>query len=590
MKGRLLCPAPPCDKGEEGNRTRSSFCPAESASKADNIDMELVLISPQGFDFPPDLVAAKMSTHALLQSVQRDTLIVSSDCLGFVSAFEACLNCPCAVDYAWDEQHTEGKSEPAHIAKVYVTDLWKNETTYDQFRIRVRNEAISEKKAKRAVLCNLAVIEAITGWAGVSICKFDIQSGNAIPVQWATYEEISQLFESDRLHMCKQQNTAKAQAIAAAITSTVSKSINEVPSNSADFPGLLTQILSEQLTAAISQLEQGYKQSVEATLGELQQKSDLCSSRIASLKGVIGELEAGQQATLRALGTFGPGMQAGGAVGPRIAQLKKTTEQFWKRIESLYEEIPDRTEGKLPLMLTIDQSGVCTVDNRKRYPLKGLKLLYSADGQARKQLIELEVPASGRSQHPFRFPEDPAKVLSFVICQNDREVSQSVELGLVQDAPLQSAPPKPGIGGAWPSSNLGVGGPSVNVETGAKIGGGINPLGKTGVSRDLYPGSNSGGPVPGLVVPSTAPANSFPAPGISPHDAKKPGALISEISSYDAKKPEAVIPPFASGAPAKGGVSTKPSFGFQQGQSLGLGGPKPKPGPNPGLPIPPPNN
>lgn len=533
--------------------------------------MELVLISPQGFDFPPDLVAAKMSSHALLQFAQKYTLIVSSDCLAFASAFEDSLKCQCVVDYTWDEQHTEAKSEPEHIAKVYLTDMWHKEETYEQFGYRVWNEAISQRKAKRAVLCNLAVIQAITGSSGLSICKFEIQPGNAIPKLWATYEEINQLFESDRFPIYKQQNTAKAQALAAAITSAVSKSISEVHSNSADFPGLLTQILREQLTPVISQLEQGYKESVEAALGELQQKSEVCSSRIASLKGIIGELEAGQQETLRALGTFGPEMRAGGAVGPRIAELKKTIAQFEERIGSLYQDLPDRQAGKPPLTLTIDQSGHCIVDNRKRYPLKRLKLLYSADGQANRQLIEFEAPPSGRSKHPFRFPDDPAKVLSFEVCQNERRVSQLVELGSDQDSSLPSAPLKPGIG-AWGAgmsgAKLGPGGPSV---VNAKSG--TNPLAKGQVSTALFPGPNSGSPVIGSAI-SQKPGQVIASPG--PVNSLIGGAKAGP-------KPGSVIPFTGSGAPAR-----SPDFGFQPGL-LGVGG-KPKQGLGAGPPIPPSNN
>ncbi len=255
------------------------------------------------------------------------------------------------------------------------------------------------------------------------------------------------------------------------------------------------------------------------------------------------------------------------------------------------------------------------MDNRKRYPLKGLKLLYSADGQANRQLIHFEAPPSGQSKHPFRFPDDPAKVLSFVVCQNERRVSQIVELGSDQDARLQPAPAKPGAwGSVKPEAKAGAGVPSaMKVETSAKNGMNAN---KSGVSTVLYQGPNTGGPLPGFPVPPKGgsvvsssgpvipPSNPvIPQPALqipSSSTAPKPGSIVSSAGPGVSKPvippsgpvippSNPVIPqsalqiPSSSSAPKPGAIvsSAGPGvskFAYKPAAPLGFGVSKPKPG------------
>lgn len=394
--------------------------------------MELLLISPLGLDYSPDLVASKFCQHRLLQTAPRE-FYVSSDCLAFASAFQSQLKCIYSVNYDWDEQHTPAKPEPERHKVFHPTD-WTVEETYERFVKRVWEEVYILKLRMRVVLCTSAVIKVISGLDGLSMCKFVVQPGNIQATDRVSYEEISQLFASERFSALKQQNIAKAQAIASVLTPVLAQFLSQIHSDSAAFPPLLTTILTEQITTAVGSLELMYSQTEAATLSELQRKWEGCASKIADLKAVIRGLEEGQQASLAIVQTLGQEKRAGGAVEPRIADLQRTIGQFEGRMKTLYDEIPDQKVKKPPLKLTVSESGQYSVENRKKYALESLELLYTAEAQTQK-LLDFTAPP-GLSLHQVPFPHVTAQVLSFVIKQNGQEVCRPIEF--VLEAPLKS--------------------------------------------------------------------------------------------------------------------------------------------------------
>ena len=147
--------------------------------------MELLLISPLGLDYSPDLVASKFCQHPLLQTAPRE-FFVSSDCLAFASAFQSQLKCIYSVNYDWDEQHTPAKPEPERHKVFHPTD-WTVEETYEQFVERVWKEAHSLKLRMRVVLCTSAVIRVISRLDGLSMCHRSWWTRNDTPwMSWWT--------------------------------------------------------------------------------------------------------------------------------------------------------------------------------------------------------------------------------------------------------------------------------------------------------------------------------------------------------------------------------------------------------------------
>lgn len=454
------------------------------------IEMELLLVNPLGLNYPLDLVVRKFCQQPLLQTALNEFL-VSSDCVDFAFAFQSQLKCPFWVNYLWDEQHSATKQEPAHIDAGYVNEDWIVEETYDQFALRVCTEAQNLKKRKRVVLCSPAVIRVISGLEGLSMCKFKVEPGNIQATDQVYTEDITHWFASERIVILKQQNNTKAQAIATALTPILAQFTGQIHSNSTAFLPLLTRILTEEITAAVDDLERLYDQTAAAVVTELQRKCESYTSKIAGLNAVIRELEAGQQASLAVVQTFEQEMRVGGAVEPRIADLKRTIAQFGSRMEKLYEEIPDQKVKKQPLKLIISESGQCSVENRKPYPLESLELFCSAENQTL-NLLEFTAPP-GLSEYQVPFPSLPAQVLTFVIKQKDQEVCRPIQL-------VSQSSVKPPAVGAKPGAEFKSGTPG-NFST--------VPIPKSGVAA---PGGFP--PVKGGAVPANSAFSGAAKPGL----------------------------------------------------------------------------
>ena len=467
--------------------------------------MELLLISPLGLDYSPDLVASKFCQHPLLQTAPRE-FFVSSDCLAFASAFQSQLKCIYSVNYDWDEQHTPAKPEPERHKVFHPTD-WTVEETYEQFVERVWKEAHSLKLRMRVVLCTSAVIRVISRLDGLSMCKFVVQPGNIQATDRVSYEEIRQLFASEDFSALKQQNITKAQAIASVLTPVLTQFLSQIHSDSAAFPPLLTTILTEQITTAVGSLELMYSQTEAATLSELQRKWEGCASKIADLKAVIRELEAGQQASLAIVQTLGQEKRAGGAVEPRIAELQRTIGQFGDRMKMLYDDIPDQKVKKPPLKLTVSESGQCSVENRKKYALESLELCYNITEAQSQKLLDFTAPP-GLSSHQVPFPRVTAQVLRFVILQNGQEVCRPIEF--VMESPLKSPLDAGQVLGTTAGAEFKSGAPlNFNTVPTQKPAGSVFPPLKGGVE----PGKG-GIPAPPGVAPYVPPGNlGNPKPG-----------------------------------------------------------------------------
>ena len=389
--------------------------------------MELVLVCPHGFHSAVDKVVSALCSHPLL-TTGLDELITSSDCLDFALAFQAQLKCPnLLVDYHWDDQHMQDRAEPAVISSArYVNHAWFPAETYDAFAQRLWNAYIGQTANRRVVLCGKGVLDIMSGNQAFSMCSFIVNPARTIPAQTVTFEEVNQLLQPQPqpLLVDTEDNNQKAQRMAAAITEAVAKSIGEVQVDSLPVQTTLINVLSEQITQAMTSLDQYYSEKVTSTLKNLQGKQAEYSSKLTSVNSLISQLETSQRATLDLLQSAQPAAafnpKPGEPIDPRITDLKKKIEVLEKRFGNLYADLPVKKMKEPPLQLEIDE-GVCEVVNRKLYPLQALELLYSPDNGQFVPLMEFTAPP-GKSQHPMNVPQINAKQLTFVIRQHGREV------------------------------------------------------------------------------------------------------------------------------------------------------------------------
>lgn len=384
------------------------------------MEMELLLVCPQGFDYPPEVVAEKMCELPLLHPAPSQ-LIISSDCLAFAPAFKTQLGSQLIVDYSWDDQHTEDKAEPAHIEALYLGDVWSGVETFESFGTRLWG-LIMQKKAKRVVLCGQGTISTLSQCAHLSICKMAVQS-NAYPTvqQAVSFEEMQQLFKSLR-------PPEGAQVLASTVASSVIAALRDRKGANVSFQPYLTTILAEQLNVAMDRLEEHYNQQISTAVEVVRAKQSEYCSTITRLNQLLQELEISLKEVGEMISAFQPAPAERRAVGvpggmdPQLPEIAKGIEQYENSIKILYEEVALKKQ-QLPLKLTVS-SGSCIVENRKLYELQDLELLYSEDDHSFKKLLDFTSPA-GQSTHSFAMPQMAAKMLTFVIRQNGTYVCDS---------------------------------------------------------------------------------------------------------------------------------------------------------------------
>ena len=385
--------------------------------------MELLLVCPQGFDYPPEVVAEKMCELPCLRPAPSE-LIISSDCLAFASAFQTQLGSRLVVNYSWDDRHTEAKTEPARIEAVYQGDVWYGRDTDESFGSRLWNSIETQNTAKRVVLCGQSTISTISRTSQLSICNLAVQSNDyPLVLQAVKFEEMQQLFKS-------LEPSAAAQALASIVATSVIAALRDKKSANVSFQPYLTSILTEQLRVAMDRLEEHYNQQISTAVEAVRAKQSEYCSTITRLSEHLQELEISQKEVGDMVNTFRSvpieqrAVGVPGALDPQLPQIAKAIEQHENSIKILYEEVQHRKASTHPLKLTVSP-GSCNVENRKRYELQNLELLYSGDASSFQALLNFTAPA-GQSTLHFPMPQVATRI-TFVIRQNGRDVCDLVQ-------------------------------------------------------------------------------------------------------------------------------------------------------------------